>query len=646
MAKKPLFGELNSAEHSQEPESLEPKNLNGIDLIKKNNADATKPKIIKKILGPFKGVVFMAGPSDPTLIESSKDNSFLSSLFSKQLTKHRIYIPELHSHLPDLGDDMGNVPIEIASLYPFFVAQDTTLKPVAANTLVWCDFLDRSNFKDPIYLGPVDKEGNQPAGSSGGASSGVILASGPGTGDPIGGIKFSNSSGQVSYPAVTATSWEGTLPSDGYSATTATVADLVNLARQQIGKKEIPLGSDGGPEVDPFNGGRHEAWCAASMAWLFRQIGAPLPGDKIPSPGPQGFNNNHSVTYIQTIAQKLNSWYSEPQIGDMILYNTSGDPSIVNSHRHIGLVVDVQGDIIYTVEFNWSGRVELTKQEWKKSLFYSKDKAGNFLNSKYKIPYLVLGFARRPLPYSGIPDAVQTTTSTFTSEVQGGLKGFSPAPNVLSNGIDYSFGRPPPSDIVKLGYGFVMRYVPYGTGKDILKPELDSLLSAGLSVGFVFQRYGSEYEAGDRERRQLGITVGDSRAAGRAIATKARNGMRNLGLPDTVPVYFAIEAGEGNREVRDDELEKVRNFFRGIIEQFGGVDRVGMYGGDKAMFAIQEAGLASYFWQSRGWTRPRDGVRKPLYPFSNILQAGTGQVSGVSVDFNFLLKENSGLVKK
>lgn len=406
MAKKPTFGELNSAEFSQEPESLEPENLSSIDLITKNNQDATKPKVIKKIVGAFKGLVFKAGRTDPVSFKKSNNNDgFLNFLDSNtEFTKHRIYIPELHAHLPDIGEDLGNVPIEIASLYPYFIAQSSELKAVDPNTLVWCDFLDRENFKDPVYLGPVDDKKNSPAGAAGSStqtSGGGTLAGSPASGDPFGGASYKNASGQVSYPAISGT-WDGTLPANGFTATQATVQQLVDLALKQVGKKENPMGSNGGPDIDPFNGSRKEAWCAASIAYYFRQIGAPLPGDRIPNPGPNGWNNVHSVTYIQKTFTELGYFFQEPQAGDMIIYDTSQEPNTVNSSIHIGLVTEVNGDTLRTVEGNWGDQAATTHQDWRNGFMIRKD------GSRYKNKYKINGFARRPLPYAGVPDGQLT----------------------------------------------------------------------------------------------------------------------------------------------------------------------------------------------------------------------------------------------
>jgi hypothetical protein len=658
MTKKPLFGELNSTEHSQEPENLDPKNLTGIDLIRKNNSDATKPKIIKKILGPFKGIVFRGGKDEPFRLERKDDGSIFGSIFnflSKGLTKHRIYIPELHSHLPDIGEDYANVPIEIASLFPFFIAQDTSLEPVEPGTLVWCDFLDRVNFKDPVYLGPVDPKTAQPAGASGGFINNALSLFGiAGNGDAVGGVSYKNTTGQVSYPSVPAGStWTGELPINGFTATTATIDDLINIARQQVGKREQPEGTDGGPQIDPFNGGRREAWCNAGLAWCFRQIGAPLPGDKLPSPGPDGFNKVHSVFFTEQYFENLGALFKEPQRGDMVVYIMDGNTTEPKkAKKHIALVTEVDGDKMRTIEFNWGVVVGVTYQDWKRNVFLKPD--GTVSKSTKMIVHC---FLRRPLPYSGVPSGIAVSSPVASNVSAQKLARFSGITNIVANGIDYSFSRPTPQEILAAGNKFVMRYVPYGTGKDLTKPEMDSLLNAGLQVGFVFQRYGDEFLAREKEVSQLRISLGDSKTAGKKIAEKSLKGMRGLGFENSnMPVvYYAIEADRGTRAVEPQEFDALRRYFDGIKEYYNEngipIQRIGMYGGGPSMQMLaQESstrGCPSYFWQAGGWT-PTDYTtkKKPAYTFTNLIQYQIGELAGKSVDFNVQVKTDAGLIQK
>lgn len=402
----PGLGKLNSIEHSNNPESIEPENLNGLDLIIVNNENAKKPNVLKKLIGAYKGVCFRGTGDIPKITKETDGgiiNTALEFMGALDLHKIRVRIPELHSHLPPLGENPQDVPPTIAALYPEFIAESTDVSEPTPGTIVWCNFLDRENYKDPVYLGPVDDKKSGVGGTAQGILGSLAnsvgglfdgLSGNPGKGDPFGGVNYKNPAGQVSYPQVTG-SWSGQLPVNGFTSTTATVEDLIKIARAQINKVEIPKGSNGGPQVDPFNGARHEAWCAAGITWCFRQIGAPLPGDKIPYPGGNGYNLSHSVTHIQKWAMALGYWFQQPQPGDMVIYNTSDNPDLVNSSKHIGLVVAVDGDIMETIEFNWGDGVYVTKQDWKRQEIIKK---GGVRKKSYK----VTGFARRPLPYSGV----------------------------------------------------------------------------------------------------------------------------------------------------------------------------------------------------------------------------------------------------
>jgi hypothetical protein len=214
-------------------------------------------------------------------------------------------------------------------------------------------------------------------------------------------------------------------------------------------------------------------------------------------------------------------------------------------------------------------------------------------------------------------------------------------PKVVFEGVDYSFARPSPESLVKMGISFVIRYVPYGaTGKDLTKEELQSLLNAGLSVGFVFQRYGSEFQAQQPYIAGLGVKAGDSFGAGVAIANQAKNGLKKLEVPDDIVVYFAIEADKGNRHIREDEIPKIVEFFKGVCSVLP-ANRVGMYGGGPSMRAVMNANYAKYFWQSGAWSTDLSSKgKKILYQQTNLLQY---KVIG-GLDYNVSFSQDNGFL--
>lgn len=128
---------------------------------------------------------------------------------------------------------------------------------------------------------------------------------------------------------------------------------VVALARKQIGLRELPMGSNGGPEIMKFTGGRDESWCAHFVAWVFRNAGYPLPNDALPSPNravPLA-----SVRFFIDMAKSMGRFLppgSTPRPGDVIFYGS-----------HTGIVVgfDRGTDKVETVEGNFSDKVVNTR---------------------------------------------------------------------------------------------------------------------------------------------------------------------------------------------------------------------------------------------------------------------------------------------
>ena len=94
-------------------------------------------------------------------------------------------------------------------------------------------------------------------------------------------------------------------------------------------------------------------------------------------------------------------------------------------------------------------------------------------------------------------------------------------------GVDYSYARPGGRNIASRGYKFVMRYLSYEPGKNISKPELDDLHSAGLYVGFVWETTGTSILGGS----------GTGAVEGQA----ARAELDAVGCPLDVPIFVAFD---------------------------------------------------------------------------------------------------------
>lgn len=129
---------------------------------------------------------------------------------------------------------------------------------------------------------------------------------------------------------------------------------LVALAREQVGNREVPKGSNRGPLVDQYTGRRAEPWCGHFVAWCFRSVDWTIPTDSEPSPS--SANPLAGVAYMLGIFKSHDWLYMQPQVGDVVFYGSRGK-SDVGPGMHCGIVIAVNGDSIETVEGNWSDAV-------------------------------------------------------------------------------------------------------------------------------------------------------------------------------------------------------------------------------------------------------------------------------------------------
>jgi cell wall-associated NlpC family hydrolase len=132
----------------------------------------------------------------------------------------------------------------------------------------------------------------------------------------------------------------------------------VAIALSQVGVRESPKGSNRGPDVDKYTGGRAEPWCAHFVAWCFRETGKPIPGDTIPTP--RRANQLASVTRTEAIFGQHDWLVSEPKVGDIVFFKTRGR-SDRGPGRHIGIVSAVGLTDFEVVDGNWGDAVTRRK---------------------------------------------------------------------------------------------------------------------------------------------------------------------------------------------------------------------------------------------------------------------------------------------
>lgn len=176
-------------------------------------------------------------------------------------------------------------------------------------------------------------------------------------------------------------------------------------------------------------------------------------------------------------------------------------------------------------------------------------------------------------------------------------------------GVDYSWARPGGAALKVAGKDFVVRYIPYpgSGGKGLDAGEMADLRANGIDIAMVFESYAA---------RAL-----EGRGAGQADAHASVAALAALGLPDHLPVYFAVDfdAAENQQPAIDDYL-------RGVADVIG-AGRVGVYAGYWVVKRCKENGTAAYLWQTYAWSGGN------VHPELNLYQYKNGQNINGAVDF-------------
>lgn len=173
------------------------------------------------------------------------------------------------------------------------------------------------------------------------------------------------------------------------------------------------------------------------------------------------------------------------------------------------------------------------------------------------------------------------------------------------------------------GYEFIVRYLyDQNDPKRLTRPELDAAFAAGLRLGCYF------------ETSEGACLSGYERGANHAH--RAQEQLEVLGLPADLPVCFCIDIDADIYQLRGG----CRRYFEGVLSVMP-LERVGVYGGLRAVDYIRGQGLASYGIQTEAWSRfDEEGRLNGKYPvtwsrFADVRQwtnNGPGRIGGVSCD--------------
>jgi hypothetical protein len=178
-------------------------------------------------------------------------------------------------------------------------------------------------------------------------------------------------------------------------------------------------------------------------------------------------------------------------------------------------------------------------------------------------------------------------------------------------GLDYAWGRPSIASMTAAGVKYAARYLSHDTsGKNLTRSEADKLAKAGIWCVVVWETTASRAKTGGR-------------AGGVADAKTAVGQAKLCGMPDSRPIYFAVDYDAPRAD-----WPKIKAYFQGVISVLG-VERVGMYGGYDPIRWGFEDGLIKWGWQTYAWSEGRWVAAAQLRQYKN-----NQRVGGIDCDFN------------
>jgi hypothetical protein len=129
---------------------------------------------------------------------------------------------------------------------------------------------------------------------------------------------------------------------------------------------------------------------------------------------------------------------------------------------------------------------------------------------------------------------------------------------------------------------FAARYLSHDESKALDRSEADDLAAHGIWVAVVFE------DAAERPLAGYAAGVADAQVAAAQAAA--------AGMPDGRPIYFAADF-----DTTPDQQAAVNQYLAGAGSVLG-TSRVGIYGGFWTVSRALDAGVATWGWQTVGWS--------------------------------------------
>jgi LAS superfamily LD-carboxypeptidase LdcB len=164
----PPYGELNKIDLPDIQDRIDLQNVSVSNILRVVTQKAYTPDALANT-GPYKAVVLRVdqNPSQPEPGSFLNYLPFFGSKNAPSLARIKARIPELHGMLPipeTIGED--STQHYIIEMYPTFTAQNKDTPLPEVGSLIWVDFVNKTNFTDGIYIKPIVE--GQPAGAPNG----------------------------------------------------------------------------------------------------------------------------------------------------------------------------------------------------------------------------------------------------------------------------------------------------------------------------------------------------------------------------------------------------------------------------------------------------------------------------------------------
>ena len=178
-------------------------------------------------------------------------------------------------------------------------------------------------------------------------------------------------------------------------------------------------------------------------------------------------------------------------------------------------------------------------------------------------------------------------------------------------GVDYSYDRPDPAELVAAGKYFACRYLSNNPGKNLTRAEADTGAAAGLWWIVVWEEHGG------------GLTVPPAECAAESIRQA-----QALGIPAGRPIYAAVDW-----DAQPGEFGGIETFLRGFQAHLAPYI-AGVYGSERVCCAMLDRGAVAWAWQTYAWSNGLLDPRAKVYQYRNNIELVGAQVDLDRAYFN------------